>query len=62
MLNFQSGPASRSEAQSGKSCNSLVALVLHIDDILIISPNMSLIDEFNFFLHTHLHLKDLGTL
>lgn len=41
---------------------SFVALLVYVDDIIITSPNITVIDSIKVFLHSQFKLKDLGRL
>lgn len=40
--------------------DSYIALVVYVDDILVTSPSLSLIEELKIFLHQAFTIKDLG--
>nr|GLL42026.1 uncharacterized protein LOC109184712 [Ipomoea trifida] len=42
--------------------SELLALLIYVDDILVASPNLSLIQELKTHLHNAFKIKDLGTL
>ena len=42
--------------------STFVALLVYVDDTIIIGSNQSIIDSFNQFLHSKFKLKDLGPL
>ena len=44
------------------SGSSFVVLLVYVDDIVIIGPNLTVIDQLKHLLAFHFKLKDLGTL
>ena len=42
--------------------NHFIALLVHVDDIIIVSNNQEYADQLKKFLDSHFMLKDLGDL